>query len=433
MERFRDLTIQCDDEYAALMMLEIIKQACNEPPFVNYEEYEALCNYKQKPSASKEMQENRIVNQKQDNTIVRIVSTYKNTTKAKLILRAKRSVIEVVNIIPYESKPGGISIKEYNIIIEAFKSLVVDKIDVGNKVELSSPELSLETMIPQSYGLFINWVEHVIHGDNAPFEESLSLCLWYDFLISLRTNNEYNNLSTSDLELCLKALNLKGPLIQQTISHYKNDLPLLDYQISKLKSEKQMRSLTQTVKNTIQEEEPIEIMDDNKDMPSSRMSVLHELDNEIKINTISDDFVKTISDDIVRRMLRRLPAEYLYYNEQIELITKKLYYYRDYEELRHLLEAVGIQKKSFLYKIGTGIDDLVNSPIMIFNWFNNKPDIPEYYYKKNKKYFHRKGDKYIVKTGTQDQIVLLPVPSCPIEGEETTLSSEKVSNVNPKQ
>lgn len=433
MERFRELTIQCDDEYAAIKMLEIIKQTCNKPPFVNYEEYEALCNYKQNPSASREIQENHIVNQKQDNTVARIVSTYQNTTKAKLILRANGSVVEVVNIIPYESKPGGISVMEYNIILEAFKRLVVDEIDCGNKVDFPSPEFSLETQIPLSYHHFLEWVKSI--GDNnAPFENKDNLKLWYGFVTSLVTNNEFDKLSSSDLELWLKEQRWEGLQVEKTISHYENDLQLLDYQINKLQSDKQIQPLTKPVESSKKEEVPIGVVKKEGTVSENNpIGKYREVDKYIK--------------DLIERMqseTTRIPSvadpntitifEQLMNNELINKVFSSFDFHRVYyiASIKSLVDLIGpeqILNKSFLNTIAL-LKKTFDNPILIFNLFNYKSNSPMesykklYTYGKKEKRLYGKRTKYLSKTGSKGQVIFLPSPVSPEVGEDSTFTFE---------
>ena len=293
MERFRELTIQCDNSDAALKMLEIIKQACNKPPFVSQE----------KPTNTYEHQ---------DKTIARILSTYPNTTQAKLIIRAKDSVVEIVNIIPYESKPDGISIKEYNIILEAFKSLVVDKIDTGNKVDFSSPEFSLETQIPLSYCHFLEWVKSISDKD-APFENQDSSNIWYDFIISLVTNNECDKLSSSDLELWLRERKREGKLIGETIEHYEQDLPSIEHCVNKMLHNDQIQLLPKPSNNQ-KEEKPIELGDRNRDIiPKTEPTCINP--NDI-IELQNKQYERLLEE------LNRVKNELNYYYSKI-FLTKK--------------------------------------------------------------------------------------------------------------
>jgi hypothetical protein len=206
MQRFRNITIHCENENSALEMLQTIASACNQPPFVYEKDNDRLLKDK----------------------TVRIISTHAYTTEAVIIVIASGSNVKVINIIPNKRSVFRIYKNEYNTIMEYFKTEVIDEI-IGDKVvDFPEAEYSMETVIPKSYKKLNNWAT-CPGAPNAPFSHQNDLNCWFDFVIALFSNNERDKLSSSDLEQWLEEKGWDEEVIEETILHYEHDTDLIAY------------------------------------------------------------------------------------------------------------------------------------------------------------------------------------------------------------
>lgn len=206
MQRFRTITIQCENEKAAKQMLEAIKQSCNKPPFV-YENETA---------------------QYKDDTTIRIVSTYPNTTEAVIIVYVMGSVVKVGNVIPHKKSVFRIDKNEFNTIVAAFKEQVIDKIVSEDKVDFPPGDYTMESLIPKSFQQIDRWVK-TSGAPNDPFSHPCDLNRWFDFVIALVLNDERKYLSSGDLGQWLEEQRWEEEIIEEAILHYEHDTELLDY------------------------------------------------------------------------------------------------------------------------------------------------------------------------------------------------------------
>ena len=206
MQRFRTITIKCENEKAAKQMLEAIKQSCNKPPFV-YENETA---------------------QYKDDTTIRIVSTYPNTTEAVIIVYVMGSVVKVGNVIPHKKSVFRIDKNEFNTIVAAFKEQVIDKIVSEDKVDFPPGDYTMESLIPKSFQQIDRWVK-TPGAPNDPFSHPCDLNRWFDFVIALVLNDERKNLSSGDLGQWLEEQRWEEEIIEEAILHYEHDTELLDY------------------------------------------------------------------------------------------------------------------------------------------------------------------------------------------------------------
>lgn len=209
MERFRDLTIHCDNPDAALLMLKKIMAACKEPPFQS--ENQDLASYKYK-----------------DDIVVRIIATLPYVSAAVLILTISGSDVKVVNIIPHQRSVFRIDKNQYNYILSAFKKNVIDGIVSGDRLEFPPAEYSMDALIPKSYKQLDRWA-NCPGAPDAPFSHPSDLNQWYDFIIALVISNEKDNLSSGDLEQWLEEKQWDEDVIEETILHYEHDTELLEH------------------------------------------------------------------------------------------------------------------------------------------------------------------------------------------------------------
>ena len=206
MKRYRTLTIHCEDEKAAKQMLEAIKQACNKPPFV----------YENKPAQYK------------DDTTIRVISTYPNTTESIIIVYVMGSVVKVGNVVPHTRSVFRIDKNEFNTIVAAFKEKVIDNIVSEDKVVFPPGDYTMESLIPKSFQQLDRWVKSP-GAPNDPFSHPCDLNRWFDFVIALVLNDERKNLSSGDLGQWLEEQHWEEGIIEEAILHYEHDTDLLDY------------------------------------------------------------------------------------------------------------------------------------------------------------------------------------------------------------
>lgn len=206
MQRFRNITIHCENEDAAMQMLQEIMSACNQPPFV-YEKDDARLQY--------------------DKTI-RIISTHNYTSEAVIIVIASGSDVKVINIIPHKRSVFRIDKNEYNTIMDYFKTEVIDKVVKDKEIVFPPAEYTMESLIPKSYQQLERWAT-CPGAPNAPFSHPNDLNRWFDFVLALFRNDERDKLSSGDLEQWLEEKNWDEEVIEETILHYEHDTDLLDY------------------------------------------------------------------------------------------------------------------------------------------------------------------------------------------------------------
>lgn len=205
MQRFRNITIHCENEDAAMKMLQTIMFACNQPPFV--------C----------EKDDARFQN---DQTI-RIISTHNYTTEAVIIVIASGSDVKVINIIPHKRSVFRIDKNEYNTIMGYFKTEVIDKVVKDQNIDFPPAEYTMESLIPKSYQKLERWAT-CPGAPDAPFSHQSDLKLWFEFIIALVVTNERGRLSSGDLEQWLEGKKWNAEVIEETILHYEHDTDLIE-------------------------------------------------------------------------------------------------------------------------------------------------------------------------------------------------------------
>lgn len=206
MQRFRNITIHCENEDAAMQMLQAIMSACNQPPFVY------------------EKDDDRLLKDK----TIRIISTHAYTTEAVIIVIASGSDVKVINIIPHKRSVFRIDKNEYNTIMEYFKKEVVNKVATSNLISFPPAEYTMESLIPKSCQHLERWAS-CPGAPNAPFSHPNDLNLWFDFVTALMINHERKGLSSDDLEQWLEEKKWDEEVIEETILHYEHDTDLLEH------------------------------------------------------------------------------------------------------------------------------------------------------------------------------------------------------------
>ena len=209
MQRYRTITIHCENENTAIKMLDSIVNACNKPPFV-YEKDAARFQYEK---------------------TIRIISTHPNTTEAVIVVYVTGSDVKVGNVVPYKKSVFRIEKNEFNTIIAAFKNEVIDKIVSEDRVDFPACDYSIESLIPKSFQQLNCWVNSP-GAPNEPFTHPCDLNHWFDFVIALVLNDERKNLSSGDLGQWLEEQKWEEETIEETVQHYEHDTNLLDYYYS---------------------------------------------------------------------------------------------------------------------------------------------------------------------------------------------------------
>lgn len=136
--------------------------------------------------------------------IARIRVNKPNLVSSLIVLAAlaKNNVWEkiyVANIVPQKPALDRLTMEEYNKILAAFKSDIVDKsIDLFQNmaIEYSSAQYSIEECIPKSYESFKSWISAF------PLSyHQFDMERWYKFVSALHINRE--ELGLDDFENCL--------------------------------------------------------------------------------------------------------------------------------------------------------------------------------------------------------------------------------------
>lgn len=118
---------------------------------------------------------------------------------AALVKNNEWEKIYVANIIPSKPSADRLSMKEYNEILSAFKSDVIDKailIAPNVEIEYFSAEYSIKECIPESYDGFKRWISAFPLSYHQSDMEN-----WYRFVSELHINGE--ELGLDDFENCL--------------------------------------------------------------------------------------------------------------------------------------------------------------------------------------------------------------------------------------
>lgn len=205
MQRFRNITIHCENENAALEMLQTIASACNQPPFIYEKDDERFLK---------------------DKTI-RIISTHAYTTEAVIIVIASGPDVKVINVIPNKRSVFRIDKNEYNTIMEYFKNEVIDKVVKDLNIDFPPAEYTMESLIPKSYLKLERWAS-CPGAPDAPFSHPADLNLWFTFVIALVMNNESYKLTSGDLEQWLEEKKWNEEVIEETILHFEHDIDLIE-------------------------------------------------------------------------------------------------------------------------------------------------------------------------------------------------------------
>lgn len=213
MRRFRTLTIHCENEDAAIQMLQRIMSACNRPPF----EYEK--------------DDDRFRNDK----TIRIISTHALTSPAVIIVIASGSDVKAINVIPHRKSLFRIDKDEYNTIMNFFKKEVIDQLVNEKNIDFPPADYTMESLIPKSYPKLERWI-NCPGAPDAPFSHPNDQNLWFAFVIALVTSHERDNLSSGDLEQWLEEKKWNEEVIEETILHFEHDTDLIDTYIRLSKS-----------------------------------------------------------------------------------------------------------------------------------------------------------------------------------------------------
>ncbi len=136
--------------------------------------------------------------------IARIHVNKSNLVSSFIVLAAlvKNNVWEkiyVANIVPQKPASDRLTMEEYNKILAAFKSDIIDKsprVFQNVAVEYSSAQYSIDECIPKSYENFKRWISAF------PLSyHQFDMERWYEFVAALHINRE--ELGLDDFENCL--------------------------------------------------------------------------------------------------------------------------------------------------------------------------------------------------------------------------------------
>lgn len=208
MIRYRSLTIALNNDTESEKLFNCIKTQCNKKPF---------------------MYDERIDNEYVvDEGLLRIHATINGLPDALLVISKNKEEIKVINIIPYKRSTIRLTKEQYNSILDEFYVRVISKVCVKCNIMYPEGEYTMESLIPHSYDKLIKWVN--TSANQEPFIHNNDLHRWFDFIICLIKNNEFDQLSSSDLESWLEdEKNWNEDIIEDTILHYEHDIELLRY------------------------------------------------------------------------------------------------------------------------------------------------------------------------------------------------------------
>lgn len=208
MIRYKDLTVICKNESQANVLFIKIKEQCNTTPFVYDEKIDKMYS--------------------QDEGIIRIHASVNSMPDTLLILSKNKAEIKVINIIPYKKSTIRLTKEEYNNILDEFYEKIISKMCAEFDVLYPEGEYTMESLIPDSYNKLVKWVNN--SATQEPFIHSNDLHRWFDFVIDLIKNKEFDSLSSSDLESWLEEeKHWNEDVIEETILHYEHDIELLQY------------------------------------------------------------------------------------------------------------------------------------------------------------------------------------------------------------
>ena len=212
MKRYRTLTIHCENESEAIRVLKTINESCNFEPFLAERLSAIPTNYMYK-----------------DDITLRITVMGAGLSPAIMILGISGvSDVKVFNIIPFDKSVFGIKKDEYNVILETFKELVIDRFIKGFVIDFPPAEYTMESLIPNSYPKLIKWVKSTANPV-SPLDHECFLNLWFDFINTLVINQENKNFSPSDLAQWLEEQNFEKFKTLETVAVFRHDMEFYNY------------------------------------------------------------------------------------------------------------------------------------------------------------------------------------------------------------
>lgn len=212
MKKYKDITIHCGSDSAAIAELVRIEDACNTPEFGYSEEVENMYE--------------------PDDKMAHILVTIKDLPQAVLLAWVNEGNVRVINIVPFKSSTFRIEIEEYNTIIDTFYQKIVQP-TIGNKyqITLTSGDYSLQEIIPRSFESLRMWTQSP-GAPHAPFSHQYDLERWFEFLSQMMDNGE--TMESGQLEQWLREeLSWPEDIIDMTILKYEEEIDLLDYYVNR--------------------------------------------------------------------------------------------------------------------------------------------------------------------------------------------------------
>lgn len=210
MKRYKDVTIICGSDAAALQELVNIKNACVIPEFRFDEEVEKMYE--------------------PDDKMAHILVSIQELPQAVLLAWVDEGNIKIINIVPFNHSVFRIEIEDYNRIIDEFNSKVIAPTICGRyEVIVTSGDYSIQDIIPKSFDALNRWT-HSPGAPNAPFSHQLDLERWFEFLCQMIRNRE--EIPSGHLEQWLNE-EMKWPeeIVTKTIQKYEEEISLLHYYV----------------------------------------------------------------------------------------------------------------------------------------------------------------------------------------------------------
>lgn len=205
MKRYKDCALKCIDNQLPLELLCKVEKLC------------VLKGYETTKHRTWIENDTLLVLMEKDNMPLSVLFIVASKDEKKII---------VSNIIP--DKKSGLSLLEYSIynkILDTFKNDIFYEINSedGNIIEENQEDYTIQEIIPKSYEKLNIWL-NAFPLSGHPFDEYR----WFDFLISLRKNDE--NLSVDDFSKYIQEnYNWSKKDIERFGLKYEEQIELLEY------------------------------------------------------------------------------------------------------------------------------------------------------------------------------------------------------------
>ena len=208
MRKYKDLTVHCGSDEAALLGLVAIEERCNSKPFSYSEEMETMYEA--------------------NDHLLHILVEIPETPSAILLVFANDAKIKVINIVPFQHSCDHIEKNIYNHIVDTFTDKLITPLSPGKYIiECTKEEVATQAIIPKSFQELNRWVT-CPGAPKCPFSHPNDLHRWFDFICALHTNGE--ELSSGDLEQWLMDDNgWDEDVVTDTIIRYETERDLLNY------------------------------------------------------------------------------------------------------------------------------------------------------------------------------------------------------------